>query len=267
MTNEFYVYAYLRADKTPYYVGKGKGSRAYSKNRAIKRPKDKNRIVFLRKGLTEDKAFEWERFYIKHYGRIDRGTGILRNLTDGGEGMSNPSEGTREKLSDNAKVHGEEFGKAAKLRTQKAIELTRISDGKIFIYDCMSDAARDLNIDNGHLSSVCRGKRYSACGYLARYKTPDVFDWGEGLSHKIEQIEQIKGDQRKKASELKKKKIELTRISDNEVFGFESLHEAARVFNLNFRNIGAVCLGKRKSTGGYTARYLPGGFTAKSPSQ
>lgn len=265
MTNEkrFYTYAFLRRDGTPYYIGKGTGKRCYDNTgrRVCKRPRDKSRILILKKGLTEGEAFKHEIYMIAVYGRKDLGTGILRNLTDGGEGMSNPAERVRKKLRINAKKHGKEFGKAAKLRTQKAVELTRMSDGEVFIFDCASDAARSLDIDGGHLSAVCKGKRYSTCGYLARYQTPDVFDWGEGLSHKIEQIEQTKKDRSKKASKLKKKKIELTRVNDGEVFIFDSLKEAARVFNLNFKNLSTVCQGKRKSTGGYTARYLPEKFT------
>lgn len=79
---------YLRKNGTPYYVGKGKGDRAFRTNRRIRPPKDKSRIVFHTKDLSEDKAFALEVELIAKYGRIDNGTGILRNLTDGGEGAS-----------------------------------------------------------------------------------------------------------------------------------------------------------------------------------
>ena len=88
MTNEYYVYLYLREDGTPYYIGKGKGRRAYDKNRKFARPAEKERIVFHSKNLTEDEAFKIEKELIAEYGRKDIDTGILRNLTDGGEGLS-----------------------------------------------------------------------------------------------------------------------------------------------------------------------------------
>jgi hypothetical protein len=86
----FYTYAYLREDGTPYYIGKGKGGRCYSKcgRHGCYPPPDRSRIIFLKKNLTEKEAFRHEVYMIAVFGRKDLGTGILRNLTDGGDGAS-----------------------------------------------------------------------------------------------------------------------------------------------------------------------------------
>jgi hypothetical protein len=109
----YYTYAYLREDKTPYYIGKGQSNRAYRRSkRDIKPPKDKSRILILKNNLTEEEAFKHERYMIAVFGRKDLGTGILYNRTDGGDGASGriPNEETRRKISEahKGKTHSKE---------------------------------------------------------------------------------------------------------------------------------------------------------------
>lgn len=95
----YYVYYYLRSKDskivplarsgTPYYVGKGKSRRAWCKHKkTAPRPADFDKIIIICEGLTEDQAMQIEKMHIKLWGRICDGTGILRNLTMGGEGAS-----------------------------------------------------------------------------------------------------------------------------------------------------------------------------------
>ena len=85
----YYTYAYLREDGTPYYVGKGKGDRAYRKvGKPCATPKDKNKIIYLKTNLTEEQSFNHEKYMIFIFGRKDTGTGVLYNKTNGGDGVS-----------------------------------------------------------------------------------------------------------------------------------------------------------------------------------
>ena len=87
--NQYYIYSYLREDLSPYYIGKGSGRRAYTKGpKEVKPPRDKSRVRILKADLTEEEAFLLEKLYILMFGRVDLGTGILRNRSDGGDGSS-----------------------------------------------------------------------------------------------------------------------------------------------------------------------------------
>lgn len=61
--------------------------RAYDKNHRVRPPVDRTMIVFVARDLSESAAHAQEIETISKYGRIDNGTGCLRNLTNGGEGQ------------------------------------------------------------------------------------------------------------------------------------------------------------------------------------
>ena len=126
----YYTYAYLREDKTPYYIGKGKSNRAYRRSKKdIKPPKDKSRILILKNNLNEEQAFKHEIYMISVFGRKDLGTGILHNKTDGGDGTSGYifSEESKKKISESklgkplSKKHKEKLSEAlkGKLRSEE----------------------------------------------------------------------------------------------------------------------------------------------------
>lgn len=85
----YYTYAWLRTNRTPYYIGKGHSRRAWMfRKTGVNRPRDPSRIIILKKNMSEEDAFKHEIYMIHVFGRKDRGTGILHNRTDGGEGLS-----------------------------------------------------------------------------------------------------------------------------------------------------------------------------------
>lgn len=91
MENTFYVYLHRRkTDNKVFYVGKGKGKRAYSKHGRSdwwKRTVEKHGFVVevVFSALSEEDAFQCEKDTILEFRYFDH---PLVNLTDGGEGMS-----------------------------------------------------------------------------------------------------------------------------------------------------------------------------------
>ena len=93
---------YLREDGTPYYVGKFSHLKRVFEKTTHNVPVPKDRTFILTQEFpSEVDVIAAEIFLIAYYGRKDKGTGLLRNLTDGGEGACGyiPSNETRRKLS------------------------------------------------------------------------------------------------------------------------------------------------------------------------
>lgn len=202
MTKEasrFYVYAFLREKNSaagkrgsPYYIGKGSGVRAWSNSgRATKKPVDPSRIVLLKQNLTEAEAFGWEIFYIAHYGRLDNGTGILHNKTDGGEGVAGidysgernnfygkrHSHATRQKLSQLRKGAGNgHYGKTHSLRARGIISVRHSkylyelidSNGEVYLTESLREFCCQHNLDRRSLTRLLKGERESYQGWKIR---------------------------------------------------------------------------------------------------
>ena len=178
---EYYTYAYLREDGTPYYVGKGKGSRVYQKHSKIPVP-PKNRIIFLKQNLTEEEAFKHEIYMISVLGRKDLGTGILRNLTDGGEGSSRVimSDDHKSKISKKLKNRvftlkhrknlsdAQKGKKLTKEHKEKIIKNLKVPllywyeiispTNEIFIVDNLRQFCLENDLHTSHMYSVCNKK-------------------------------------------------------------------------------------------------------------
>lgn len=123
----FYTYAHYKPDGTIFYIGKGKGARAYTKqgrnafwhNTIKKHPEYK--VEILAHWKTEREALDHEIFLIDTFKSLGF---VLTNLTFGGEGISGfkQSEETKQKMSlvrQGDKNHF--FGRSHTEETKKAI--------------------------------------------------------------------------------------------------------------------------------------------------
>jgi hypothetical protein len=92
--SKYYVYGhYILGSEEPFYIGKGKEDRAWSKtghnvywDRIVK--KYDYEVKLLHENLDESTAHKIETELITKYGRKNIKTGCLVNMTDGGEGAS-----------------------------------------------------------------------------------------------------------------------------------------------------------------------------------
>lgn len=205
----FYVYGYYKpGDELPFYVGKGKGTRAYvhtnswelqqhdhfhNRLRAMLADGIKPIVKIIASELSEQAALNLEIRLIAQYGRLDLGTGCLCNHTDGGDGQSGRilsdeacqrisflkrgttmSVETRLKMSEAAsgkKKAPESVAKGSATRIQKhsnPIESFDLRTGDTIRW-YPSISATGYNHPN--ISAVLRGRRPHSHGMGWRYST------------------------------------------------------------------------------------------------
>jgi hypothetical protein len=154
----YFTYAHARkSDGRIFYIGKGKHGRATSKadrnnywhNTVAKHGLE---INVLAKWRSEQEAFEHEKFLIWCF--RDMGFGLV-NMTDGGEGLANPSQETRSKMSQNnamkrpevaAKISAARKGKP--LSDEHCLKLSEVQSGRK-----LSEATRQ-KMRNRYLTAI-----------------------------------------------------------------------------------------------------------------
>ena len=195
--NIYYVYAYLRKnDNTPYYIGKGKGKRAWikSKNERITVPKNKSKIIIYQNNLSQKDAFLLEILYIKLFGRKDLKTGILENRSNGGDAPPNRkgkivSDDVRKRISESLK--GRPSPKKGISLTEDHKSKIKINNGKGMKGRHHSDKTKEILSEKISISNTGREVTVDTRNKISKTLTGRDCYWSKGIPRSEEVKEKI----------------------------------------------------------------------------
>lgn len=240
----YYTYVIIDPrNKQPFYVGKGTGNRMYShwlhrnlKNNGNVLVKQKMKKIELEKlkpiyekilyNVNQHMALQKEIELVKLYGRLDIGTGILCNFTNGGEaGSSSWSPQTRQRKRD------------IELAKKKGNPVTQYTLNGLFLNSFSSAKVASehvLQANRSYITQVCKGRRKSAGGFLWTYKgiCPSVFN--KKYYHPVNQYT----------------------LDGNLINTFRSVTEAAKHVNLSIHAISCACRNVSKTSAGFIWKYI-----------
>lgn len=258
---EFYVYVYLDPRKKcninfkninfeyePFYIGRGKG---YRKQQHLQPKKLMNNtiksnkilkirklnlepiIITLEENISYKKSIGLEMELIEKFGRIDNKTGILTNMTDGGEGFKNVifTEETKKKMSIKAKGTKTYSNNGM----SKIVGKYNLNGDFIQKYNSLREASEKNNTTISNISSCARGISNTAVGHIWKYL-------GKSYNPKI-----------KVENKDRRRKVYQYNLNGDFVEEWESVSKAEKENNI--RHISCACLGKINFSGGYQWRY------------
>jgi hypothetical protein len=224
-----YVYRHIRTDKNqPFYIGIGSDGEYKRANERTRRSelwkkiaKKSDYIVeIIADEVSVEFAKEKEIEFISLYGRIDKGTGTLCNLTDGGDGLNGYifTESHKKKLSEKAKIKilsEEQKEKLRKYRT--GIKNSEEARRKISLANKNRKNTPEQNIASSirmKLNNPSKGKTgmesHTFKGFIEAYKNGIL----QGC--------------------------------------YDGVYDAANKLNVAATKVSAVLKGRRNHTGGYT---------------
>lgn len=195
------VYQHIRLDTNKiFYIGIGKNiSRPYSKykrneywNSIVK--KCEYKVELLHVDITWEEACNFEKELITKYGRKDIGTGILSNMTDGGDGGVNPNQNARKIFRD--KMIGNTYRRGSK-HTQESRQKIK-EKRKLQVYteehkNKISEAGKGRIVSEetrkkiGEKNSIAlKGRKLpkDVCEKMSKSRTGEKH-WNYGLSEDI----------------------------------------------------------------------------------
>ena len=180
------LYRHIRLDTNKvFYIGIGSKKRAYKKlgrniywNNIVN--KTNYEVQILKSNLTWEEACELEILLINFYGRVNNKTGILCNMTCGGEGqlgLSSTIE-TRNKISN--------FHKNRIVSNESKIKMKLAKEG-MYLLETNPNAKKVINIETNEIFNTLKeaclkeSMKYSTFKWAIKHKLNFKYKYYDGL--------------------------------------------------------------------------------------
>lgn len=252
-TEKFYVYKLIDPQSgLPFYVGKGKGDRFKSHERAKdkiyytathnnKLLKNKINKVLQQSGYIryqkhfvndEQTAFNIEIALIAKYGRRDNNTGILCNMTSGGEGVAGHKRSEQWKQKQQRAAH----------KRCKPIDQYTLDGQFIQTWTNYKQVLQHFNTDAPSLNRCCNNKARSTAGYRWTWHDQPLQPWITIRKPHKPHVPHL--------PHTGKRVFQYT-FEGNPIACFPSVSQAARQTMLSESAIRECCHSRANSAGGY----------------